>query len=334
MLDGAEIEVVDLPPDELLKRLEEGKVYMPDRAEAAMMNFFRLGNLASLREMALRLAAEHVGQDVRDYMEAMQIAGPWKSGHRLLVAVSASPYSAYMVRWTRRLADSFDCPWLALHVESLEPLGEEAQERLTRNLAMARQLGAEVITTADTDVVMALLRVARQHNVTQIVVGKPGGLGLLDRIRGSSFLRRLVAASGDIDVNVVRADKADPQPRAPGFAPSMESQLRQYGIGVAAVAGATAFNAGLDAFIGCYALALIYLLAVVVLALFVGRGPVFLAASLSALLWNYFFLTTPPHLAYHERSGRADVRDVFRGCAGAGPVDGSDSRPGTRRAPP
>ena len=292
VLDSAEMEVVDLPPDELLKRLDEGKVYVPERAEAAMMNFFRIGNLNSLREMALRLAAEHVGQDVRDYMEAMQIAGPWKSGHRLLVAVSASPYSANMVRWTRRLADSLDCPWLAVHVERPEPLAEEVQARLTQNLALARELGAEVITTADTDVVRALLRVAQQHNVTQIIIGKPSGLRLLDRIRGGILLRRLVAASGDIDVNVVRGGKADAKPGPLPAAPVYEPRVRQYGIAVGAVAVATVCNAAFDTVVGHYALALIYLLTVVLLALFVARGPVLLAAALSALLWNYFFL--PP----------------------------------------
>ena len=234
VLDGAEMELVDIPPDELLKRLDEGKVYLPDRAEVAMMNFFRIGNLTSLREMALRLAAEHVGQDVRDYMQAMQIAGPWKSGHRLLVGVSASPYSANMVRWARRLAGSFDCPWLAVYVERPEPLTEEGQTRLTQNLALARELGAEVITTADTDIAQALLRVARQNNVTQIIVGKPGGLRILDRLRGTSFLQRLIAASGDIDVNVVRADKADAQPKVRQAGPALEPQFRQYAIGVAA----------------------------------------------------------------------------------------------------
>ncbi|MHC1770089.1 MAG: DUF4118 domain-containing protein [Verrucomicrobiia bacterium] len=300
VLDGAEMEVVDLPPEELLRRLDEGKVYLPDRAEAALMNFFRIGNLNSLREMALRLAAEHVGQDVRDYMQTMQIAGPWKSGHRLLVAISASPYSANMVRWTRRLADSLDCPWLAVHIEHPEALTEAAQARLTQNLALARELGAEVITTADTDIARALLRVARQHNVTQIVVGKPGGRRILDRLRGARLLKRLVAASGDIDINVVRADKSDTRLDEVRVAPTFEPQPRQYGIAVAAVAVATAFNAALDTFVGSYALALIYLLTVVVLALFVGRGPVFLAATLSALLWNFFFL--PPRHTFHITS--------------------------------
>lgn len=296
VLDGAEMEVVDLPPDELLKRLGEGKVYLPDRAEAALMNFFRIGNLNSLREMTLRLAAERVGQDVRDYMQAMQIAGPWKSGHRLLVAISASPYSANMVRWTRRLADSLDCPWLAVHVEHPEPLVEEVQARLTRNLALARELGAEIITTSDTDVVKAVLRVARQHNVTQIILGKPGTLGLLERLRGFTLLRRLIAGSGDIDINVVRADKTDVRPEKPRVTSVFEPHLRQYGIGIAAITVATACNASIDTFVGYYALALIYLLTVVGLALFVGRGPVFLAATLSALLWNFFFL--PPRFTF------------------------------------
>ncbi len=118
VLDLAEIELIDISPDDLMRRLDEGKVYMPDRAAVAMVNFFREGNLRALREMALRLAAERVGHDVRDYLQVMQIQGPWKSGHRLLVAVSASPHSAQMVRWTRRLADSLDARWLAVHVES------------------------------------------------------------------------------------------------------------------------------------------------------------------------------------------------------------------------
>ncbi len=182
---------------------------MPERAELAMMNFFREGNLNALREMALRLAADHVGQDVHDYLQAMQITGPWQSGHRLLVAVSASPYSPHMIRWTRRLADNFDCPWLAVYVEQPQPLTPEAQERLTQHLALARELGAEIITTADADVARGLLRVARQQNVTQIVVGKPGGDTRDGLVRGGRLLRRLVRESGHIELHVVRPEKVE-----------------------------------------------------------------------------------------------------------------------------
>src|SRR6266496_3312357 len=143
VIDEAEIELVDLPPDELLRRLAEGKVYMPDRAQAAAANFFREGNLFALRELALRFAAEHVGQDVRDYLQRRQITGPWKTGQRLLVAISPSPLSESMARWTRRLADNLQAPWLALYVDIGRALSDEEQTRLQKNLTLARELGAE-----------------------------------------------------------------------------------------------------------------------------------------------------------------------------------------------
>ncbi len=299
VLDRAEIEVIDISPEDLMHRLDEGKVYMPDRAAVAMVNFFREGNLTALREMALRLAAERVGQDVRDYLQVMQIQGPWKTGHRLLVAVSASPLSAQMVRWTRRLADSLDARWMAVHVESSKVLSEADQERLNKNLALARELGAEVIATADEDIVRGVLRVARQHNATQIVAGKPARGGILNFFRGGWSLRRLVEESGDIDIHVVRAEKGEsPAPPVMFRLPDFET-WKQYAVGLAVVFAATILNAFLDYYtsIGYRALALDYLLAVVVLALFVGRGPVLVSASVSALVWNYFFL--PPRYTFY-----------------------------------
>lgn len=294
VLDGAEVELIDLPPEELLKRLDEGKVYMPERAELAMMNFFREGNLTALREMALRLAADHVGQDVHDYLQAMQISGPWQSGHRLLVAVSSSPFSQQMIRWTRRLADNFDCPWVAVFVDQPQPLGEAAQERLTKNLALARELGAEVITTADADLARGIMRVARQQNVTQIVVGKPGAAGLVDWFTSGQLLRHLVRDSGHIELHIVRPEPADDKKAPPRIREySLHSPFWQYGAAIGVVALCTAVNAYLDRIqVESHALALIYLFGVVLLAFFVGQGPTFLTASASALLWDYFFL--PP----------------------------------------
>ncbi len=299
ILDRAEIELIDISPEDLMRRLDEGKVYMPDRAAVAMVNFFREGNLTALREMALRLAAERVGQDVRDYLQVMQIQGPWKTGHRLIVAVSASPLSAQMVRWTRRLADSLDARWMAVHVESSKALSEADQERLTKNLALARELGAEVIATADEDVVRGLLRVARQHNATQIVVGKPARASVMHLFNGGWSLRRLVEESGDIDIHIVRAEKGDLPRRPLMLRISSFETWKQYAIGLTAVIATTILNAFLDShtFIGYRALALDYLLVVVILALFVGRGPVLLSATLSALLWDYYFL--PPRYTFY-----------------------------------
>ena len=308
VLDGAEMELIDLPPEDLLKRLDEGKVYVPERAEQAMMNFFREGNLNALREMALRLAADHVGQDVHDYLQAMQITGPWRSGHRLLVAVSASPHSPHMVRWTRRLADNFDCPWVAVYVELPQPLTPEAQERLTQHLALARELGAEIITTADTDVARGLLRVARQQNVTQIVVGKPGTDRALDWFGGGRLLRRLVRESGHIELHVVRPEVAERPQRESRAAPGFEFSFGQYLAGLGVVAVCTALNIVLDTIAAPHALALVYLLGVVLAALFIGRGPMLATATISALLWDYFFL--PPRYSLRMIHGE----DIMMFC--------------------
>ena len=300
VLDAAEIEIVDLPPDELLKRLDEGKVYLPERAEAAIRNFFRPGNLTALREMALRVAAEQIGQDVRDYMQAQQIAGPWKTGHRLLVAISPSPYAEQMVRWTRRLADSLECSWVAAYVETSRMLSEEEQTRLTKHLTLARQLGAEVRTTVDEDIVRGLLRIARTQNVTQIVVGKSGENPLANFARGGSLLKRLVRECGNIDLHIMRAESDNAGQRAPLFRWPTESGPAQYLAASGMVAAMTTVNLGLSRFIGPHSVGLIFLLGVVGMAMKLGRGPIYLAALLSALVWNYFFL--PPKFTFYIRS--------------------------------
>ncbi len=291
-VDGADFELVDLPPEELRARLAAGKVYVPESVHAAQEHFFRPGNLSALRELALRFAAEHVGQDVLAYRQAHGIADPWKSGQRLLVAVSASPTSAALVRWTRRLAGELQAPWLAVYVELPRPLTSDEQARLARHLALARELGAQVVTTADDNVARGLLRVAREQNVTQLVVGKPVGWQALDLLRGGSLLNRLIRESGHIDIHAVRAEGNAPllRPLAP---PRFEpGTARSYGIALGFVAGTTALNALLQRWLGYQSLAVIYLLSVVVLAMFTGRGPTFVAATLTAFCWNFFFV--PP----------------------------------------
>ncbi len=300
VLDDAGIELVDLPPDELLDRLRSGKVYLPDRAAEASRNFFREGNLTALRELALRLAAERVGQDTQHFRASHSIAQVWKTGPRLLVAISPSPLSEPMTRWTRRLADSLRAPWLAVYVDTGRPLSDEGQRRLQKNLDLARELGAEVLTTSDQDVVAAILRVARQHNVTQIVAGKPAGPRFIDWISGGSLLSRLIRESGDIDVLCVRA-QASPIRHLSAFRDLQPaSGPRQYVTSAGVVAVTTLANLVLRNWTGHYAPSFIYLIAVVGLALFVGRGPTLFAASTSALLWNFLFL--PPVHTLHITS--------------------------------
>ena len=296
ILVDAAIELVDLSPQDLLQRLAEGNVYVPERAEAAAGGFLREGNLVALREMALRLAAERVGQDVRDYMQSRRIAGPWKTGHRLLVAVSASPYSEQMVRWTRRLVDTLGCTWIAAHVETLQALSEDEQARLTRNLSLARALGAEIRGTTDEDVVHGLLSIARSQNVTQIVVGKPAPSGPLRLLRSLHRLNRLLRESGNIDVHVVRAEAGQGPRRRPAWRLPAEGEWLQYLQAAGAVGATTLLNLALTPWVGPHSIGLVYLMSVMGLAMVLNRGPVYLAAALSALLWDFLFL--PPRFTF------------------------------------
>lgn len=296
VLDDAVLELVDLPPAELAQRLREGRVYLPDRAATAARHFFREGNLTALRELALRLVADHVGARTREFRALQADDVPWKTSHCLLVAVGPSPLSEPLIRWTRRMADGLRCHWLAVHVERSRPLAPSAQAQLEKNLATARELGAEVLTTTDDDLVRGLLRIGARKNASQIIVGKPSGNGWLEWLRGDRLIRRLVRESGDIDVQVVRAEKS--RGAAPGalWRPALDSGFQQYLFAVVAVAVVSLLNLGLMTWSGPRVPGLVFLLAVVLLALKVGRGPVLLAGAMSALVWNFLFL--PPRFTF------------------------------------
>jgi two-component system sensor histidine kinase KdpD len=291
-----EIVLVDLTPEQLRSRLAEGKVYLGERAAWAAQNFFRESNLTALREMALRIVAEHVDRSLRDIMSEQNIPGPWKSGDRLLVAVSASPYSERLIRYTRRLASSMEASWIVANIERPRPLTSEEQTRLTRYLALARQLGAEVVSTPGSDVGPTLLRIARQHNVTQIVIGKPLGN------RWTSFLRRdplgwLMRNSGNIDIHMIPAEETF-QPRRE----TVEERLarapwRDFGIALLIAAAVTAASLPVSRYTGYSSVALFYLLAVVLAGTRLRRGPTLFLAALSALLWDFVFV--PPRFTFY-----------------------------------
>src|SRR5438309_7810062 len=267
-----EIVLVDLTPEQLRARLAEGKVYLGERAEWAARNFFRESNLTALREMALRVVAEHVDRDLRDIMSEERIAGPWKSGDRLLVAVSASPYSERLIRYTRRLASSMEASWVVANIERPRQLSQEEQTRLTRYLALARQLGAEVISTPGTDVGEALLRIARQHNVTQIVIGKPLATSWLYFWRRNP-LRWLVRHSGNIDIHMIPSEESA-QPRRETIEERLaRAPWRDFGIALAIVAAVTGLSLSIFAYTGYSAVALFYLLAVVLGGMRLRRWP-------------------------------------------------------------
>jgi two-component system sensor histidine kinase KdpD len=300
VLDRAdEIELVDLPPEALLDRLAEGKVYTPERSDTAMRNFFRKGNLTALREIALRKTAERVGIDLQDYMKIHRIEGPWKIIERLMVAIGTSPYSEQLIRWTRRLATTVDAPWIAVYVRTSRPLNQNEEKRLKQNMALAGELGAELVTTVDEDVVAALLRIAQQKNVTQIVVGRSPSLGIMNIFHRRSIVNRLIAESGGLDVYVVHRDKLTfPHEKQKIFC--SRSGPRQYLLACGTIILASLLFFLATAFIDYRSVGMFLLFTVSILALFVGRGPIFAAATLSATIWNFFFI--PPLFTFHIHS--------------------------------
>lgn len=289
ILDYAyEIEVIDLSVEKLLERMSAGKVYLGERAELASSNFFKEGNLTALREMALRFTAEHVDRDLEEIRRSKRISSPWQANARLLVGVGPSPYAESLIRWTRRAATRLGCQWLVVWVEGSQQPNPEQQERLALCLGLARKLGAEVISVTGEDIATALLEVARERNVTQIVVGKPGKRSWFR----PSLSERIVDASGEIDVCVVRPvlatamSKSPPKRIQPGYSGMIQEYLWITSITFSLVAvGWVILPETGYPFIG-----LAFLLALIFAGLRFSRWPVLAMAALSAISWDYFFI--------------------------------------------
>jgi two-component system sensor histidine kinase KdpD len=215
--EAAEIELVDLPPDELLQCFKEGKVYVPEQAADAVEKFFRQGNLTALRELAMRRAAERVDDEMRAYMQRRAIPGPWPATDRLLVCVSPGSLSERLVRTARRLADQLDAEWFAVYVETPDQLQmpQAKRDRLARTLALAEELGAKVLTLQGHSVVATVMEYARTHNITKIIAARPLRARWRDLLWGS-VVDRLLRQGEKIDVYVVggeaeRLQKAEGQ---------------------------------------------------------------------------------------------------------------------------
>ena len=294
VLDEADdVEFVDLPPDELLRRLAEGKVYVPDQVERAVHQFFRKGNLTALRELALRLTAEHVDTAVQDYRRDHAIETTWPVAERVLLCIRPNPESGRLVRAARRLAARLRAEWIVAWVESPgQPALSDAERRhLARAFALAEQLGAETATISGPSVSEAVLRFARERNVSKLVVGKPAHPRWRDRLRGS-LVDDIVRASGEIDVFVVSGEQGTPHASArPGTTPR---RLRGYAWAAGAVAAASLASSAMAGRFEKLNLVMVYLLAVVFVATRYGRGPSVFAAVASVAVFDFFFV--PPHL--------------------------------------
>jgi two-component system sensor histidine kinase KdpD len=292
----SEIELIDLPPDELLTRLREGKVYVPEQAARAIEEFFRKGNLTALRELTMRRAAERVDDQMRSYMRTRSIPGPWAARERLLVCVTSHPLSERLVRAARRLADELNAPWTVLHVELPQTvhLSAAQREQLAITLRLAEELGAKTVQRPGQSATETILDYARRHNITKIIIGKPLRPRWLEWVRGS-VVEQLIRASGPIDVYVISGDASDPK-QAVGRDWVPHRPWRRYAGSVALVAAVTVLSEFIQPVLSPINLVMFYLAAVVFAAVYLGRGPSMLTALLSVLAFDFFFV--PPRFTF------------------------------------
>jgi two-component system sensor histidine kinase KdpD len=282
-----EVKLIDLPPEELLKRLDEGKVYVKDIAGVAVDEFFRPANLLALRQLALRVVAGSVDEKMRHYMQAHAIAGPWPVKERVLVGIFASPYAEKLVRAAFRLASQIDAECIAYHVETERDkrLSEKEKDWLNNALELARKLGAQVVWIKGSDVTQEIADYAQDHNVTKIVIGKPRHFGIFP-----SIPRKLLMKTPNIDIYLLDAKakpKSLPRKRV------LHSRPANYAISFLAVCIMSLIAFLLRGTLSQINLLFLLFLPLILSALYLGRGPSIFAALIAILIFDYLFV--PPY---------------------------------------
>jgi len=295
--EASEIEVVDLTPSELLQRLRDGKVYVPDMASRAIEQFFNEGNLYALRELTLRRAAERIDEQMLAYMQTRAIPGPWAAGEHILVSVGAGPLSERLVRTARRQADRTGARWTAIYIETPAHyrLSKEAKEQLTRTLHLAEKLGATTVTLFGLNIATTVIDYARRHNITRIIIGKTLRPRWQEYVFGS-VVDQLIHYSGTIDIYVISSSERIPQ-KIGDLDFLLPVTLPGDYLGcIALVAAVTIIGWLVKSFISPTNLSMLFLLAVVVVAFRRGLRPAIFTAIIGVLAFDFFFI--PPHLTF------------------------------------
>jgi two-component system, OmpR family, sensor histidine kinase KdpD len=294
-----EVELIDLPPDDLLKRLQEGKVYMAEAAQRAVKNFFRKGNLIALREMALRITADRVNDQVQDYRKAKAITQTWATADKILVCVSSSPSSANLVRAAHRMAKSLRAAWIALYIETpTRPgLAEQLRNQAIQHLRLAEQLGAETATLSGQNFAEEVMDYARERNVNKIFIGKP------PQHSWNSFWRpspvdQLLRLSGDIDVYATKGESADLREKRRTTTGQTKESIDWIGYvwALLTVGISTAVAWLLFPRVDLANLIMVYLLGILAFSYRQGLGPSTLASFLSVIAFDFFFV--PPRFSF------------------------------------
>jgi len=296
-----EIELIDLPPEELISRLRQGKVYVQDQIARAIQNFFSKGNLTALRELAMRVAADRVDAQMTAHMRSHAIAGPWPTNDRILVCINESPVAKALVRAAKRVAERARLPWIAVHVatETSEALPETAKDAIAEALRLAESLGAEIVTlNAERHVARALIELARAQNVSRIIIGRPRPRRFPAALFREAVAEEIIQRADDFEVTII-SPEADDGPRsvivAPGLSPERDPVAYLWAAGIVAVAGGITF--AVDRIFPVESLSLIFLVAVLIVAIRHGLWPSIFASLLSFAAYNFFF--TEPRLTLH-----------------------------------
>lgn len=291
-----EIELVDLPVDELLQRLKDGKVYIQAQAATALEHFFRKGNLIALREIALLFVAQRVDAQMERYREQHRIGSVWPATDRILVCISPSPLSIKLVRGAKRMASALRADWLIAYVEdpSRAALPDADKARVIQTLKLAEQLGGQIIELTGENVADEIIGCAKQFNVSKIVIGKPALPRWKEIIRGS-IVDDVIRKSGAIDVYVITGEDGGPAP-ATTFTWRRQSSNSSYWMAAFVVACSTGLAFLLMHFLSAINLVMIYLLGVLLVSVRYGRGPSILASVLSVAAFDFCFV--PPYLTF------------------------------------
>jgi len=277
------IELVDLPPEDLLKRLAEGKIYIPRQAELAVRHFFRKSNLSALRELALRFTAERVNAQVQSERRDLAEQDIWPTSERILVCLDHTPFSIKLIRTAKRMSASFRTEWQAVYVDSPRiHISEEERQNAIQNLRFAEQMGAETSILMGYDIVDEIIQFAKTHNITKLIIGK------MVRPRWHQFLFKdlsdqLIRNSGSIDVYIITTEKSQPHVKRESTPVARPLAWKEYTIGIVTSIVATILTLFIYPFTKQTNIILIYLLSMIFVAT---RGN--LAASILTFMLSFF----------------------------------------------
>ncbi len=287
-----EIELVDLPPDDLLRRLKEGKVYVPELAAQARENFFRKGNLLALRELALRRTAERVDEQMQIYREEKGVREVWPAGERIMVCVGPNPRSIRLIRAAKRMAVGLKADLIAVYVEAPHKVkpSESDMRQLAEHMRLAESLGAETVTLSGHKASEEILNYARTRNVTKILIGKPTHPRWKDKVFGS-MLDEVVRGSGEIDIYVITGDVGEAITRHVAKTALQKPKPREWLLSILSVAACTGISAFLSRYLALVDLAMLYLIGIVFVSSRAGAGPSLLTTVLSVAAFDFFFVS-------------------------------------------